>query len=405
MADELPLAGVKVLDFMWVMAGPSATRVLADYGATVVRVESTRRVDTARTMGPFHSGLPGPDNSAFFQTLNAGKLGITLDLSQEAGRAVARDLARWADVVCESFTPGVMRGWRLDYDSLRAIKPDLIMLSTCLMGQSGPLAGFAGFGSLAAAISGYYDIVGWPDRPPAGPFGAYTDTIAPRFTAVAILAALEHRRRTGEGQYIDQSQAEASLQFLSTALLDYAANGRVQTRRGNDDDALAPHGVYPAAGGERWIAIAVEDDAQWRALCDALGQAALADDQRFSTQAARLAHRAELDAALADATASRAAGELEAALQARGVPASVVEGSDDLFADAQLIHRDHFAEVAHPQHGTVHVEGSRFRLSRTPARIERAAPTLGGDSQYVLETLLGYSPERIAGLVAAGVLE
>jgi crotonobetainyl-CoA:carnitine CoA-transferase CaiB-like acyl-CoA transferase len=405
MADELPLAGVRVLDFMWVMAGPSATRVLADYGATVVRVESTRRVDTARTMGPFHTGRPGPENSAFFQTLNAGKLGITLDLSQEAGRAVARDLARWADVVCESFTPGVMRGWGLDYESLRAIKPDLIMLSTCLMGQSGPLAGFAGFGSLAAAISGYYDIVGWPDRPPAGPFGAYTDTIAPRFTAVAILAALEHRRRTGQGQYIDQSQAEASLQFLSAALLDHAANGRVQSRRGNDDDALAPHGVYAAEGEDRWIAIAVADDEQWRALCDVLGQAALSQDERFVTQQARLAHRAELDAELAQATAARQAEEMEAALQARGVPASVVEGSSDLFADAQLIHRGHFAEVQHSGHGAIHVEGSRFGLSRTPARIERAAPALGEHNQVVLEEILGYDAERIAALVAAGVLE
>jgi crotonobetainyl-CoA:carnitine CoA-transferase CaiB-like acyl-CoA transferase len=405
MADEAPLAGVKVLDFMWVMAGPSATRVLADYGATVVRIESTRRVDTARTMGPFHGGQPGPDNSAFFQTLNAGKLGVTLDLTQEAGRAVALDLVRWADVVCESFTPGVMRGWDLHYESLRGVKPDIIMLSTSLMGQSGPLTGFAGFGSLAAAIAGFYDITGWADRPPAGPFGAYTDTIAPRYTAIAILAALEHKRRTGEGQYIDQSQAEASLQFLSAALLDYTANGRVQSRNGNFDPDLAPHGTYPAAGQERWVAIAVGDDEQWRALCDVIGRPELIEDARFATRQARLAHRDEADAIVAAWTETRDAQEVESALQARGLPASVVEGSSDLFADPQLIHRGHLVEVEHPQHGAIHVEGSRFRLSRTPARIDRGAPTLGQHNQRVLEEVLGYDDDRIAALVADGVLE
>jgi benzylsuccinate CoA-transferase BbsF subunit len=405
MADEPPLAGVKVLDFMWVMAGPTATRVLADYGATVVRIESTRRVDTARTMGPFHTGLPGPDNSAFFQTLNAGKLGITLDLTKEAGRAVALDLVRWADVVCESFTPGVMRGWGLDYESLRKVKPDIIMLSTSLMGQSGPLTGFAGFGSLAAAIAGFYDITGWADRPPAGPFGAYTDTIAPRYTAIAILAALEHKRRTGEGQHIDQSQAEASLQFLSAALLDYTTNGQVQSRNGNFDPDHAPHGVYPAARDERWVAIAVADDEQWRALCDVIGQQELIEDARFASPEARLSNRDEADEIVAAWTATRDAAEIESALQARGVPASVVEGSSDLFADPQLIYRGHFAEVEHPQHGTIHVEGTRFRLSRTPARIDRAAPALSQHTQQVLEEILGYDAERIAALVTDGVLE
>ena len=169
MTNDLPLADVKILDFTWVMAGPAATRLLADYGATVVRIESSRRLDTGRTIGPFHDGQPGLEHSGFFQNVNAGKLGLTLDLAQDAGRAIALDLVRWADVVTESFSPKAMRAWGFDYASLQQVKPDIIMLSTCLMGQSGPLAQFAGFGNLAAAISGFFSLTGWPDALPLDP--------------------------------------------------------------------------------------------------------------------------------------------------------------------------------------------------------------------------------------------
>ena len=404
MTHDLPLADVKILDFTWVMAGPAATRVLADYGATVVRIESSRRLDTGRTIGPFHDGQPGIEHSGFFQNLNAGKLGLTLDLAQDAGRAVALDLVRWADVVTESFSPKAMRAWGFDYASLRQVKPDMIMVSTCLMGQSGPLAQFAGFGNLAAAMSGFFSLTGWPDRPPAGPFSAYTDYVAPRFTAVAILAALDYRRRTGQGQYVDQSQAESALHFLTPALLDYTVNGRCQDRVGNDDAHLAPHGVYPAAGTDRWLAIAVCDDAQWQALCEVIARPELGQDPRFATPAARLAHRDALDTILAAWTQEHDAQAAEAALQARGIPASAVQNSQDLSSDPQLLQRGHFVQLPHPLHGTTTIEGSRFRLSRTPARIARAAPTLGQDNQNVLETILGYSPERIAALTAADVL-
>ena len=404
MAHDLPLVDVKILDFTWVMAGPAATRVLADYGATVVRIESTQRLDTGRTIGPFHGGQPGVEHSGFFKNLNAGKLGLTLDLSQQAGREVARDLVRWADVVTESFSPNVMRAWGLDYAALQQVKPDIIMLSTCLMGQSGPLAQFAGFGNLAAAISGFFSLTGWPDRPPAGPFGAYTNYVAPRFTAVAILAALEYRRRTGQGQYIDQSQAESALHFLTPALLDYTVHGRSQERVGNADAHLAPHGVYPAAGQDCWLAIAVCTEAQWQALCEVMQHPDLGHDARFATLAARLTHREALDTIVAAWTQAYSAQEAEAMLQARGVPASAVHNSQGLYDDAQLSHRGHFVELPDPLHGTTMVEGSRFRLSRTPARVERAGPTLGRDNQDVLETILGYSPKRIAALTTGGIL-
>jgi benzylsuccinate CoA-transferase BbsF subunit len=400
-----PLDDVKILDFTWVVAAPGASRVLADYGATVVRVETTKRVDTARTFGPFHGNTPGPESSILFQSMNAGKLGVTIDMSKAEGRAVALDLVRWADIVMESFSPRVKRNWSFDYESLRAVKPDIIMLSSCLMGQTGPLSNFAGYGSLAAALSGFYNVTGWPDRAPAGPYNAYTDTIVPRFVVILLLAALDHKRRTGEGQYIDQSHMETALHFLGPALLDFTANGRVELRAGNSDAQMAPHGVYPAAGDDRWVAIACRDDDDWRSLCTAMESHELAADGRYATAGARLERQDELDALVDAWTREREAPEIETALQARGVPCSVVETSPDLFADPQLTHREHFVEVEHPTHGGILVEGSRFRLSRTPAQYARSGPTMGRDNQYVLSELLGYGDDRIAELVSAGALE
>jgi len=399
------LDDVKILDFTWVVAAPGASRVLADYGATVVRVETTKRVDTARTFGPFHGNTPSAESSILFQSMNAGKLGVTIDMSNAKGRAVALDLVLWADVVMESFSPRVKRNWSFDYESLRAVKPDIIMLSSCLMGQSGPLSNFAGYGSLAAALSGFYNVTGWPDRAPAGPYNAYTDTIVPRFVAILIVAALDYKRRTGQGQYIDQSHMETALHFLGPALLDYTANERVDVRAGNRDAQMAPHGVYPAAGSDRWVAIACRDDDDWRVLCDVIERPELASDERYATLAARVEWQDKLDELIGAWTRDREPIEVERVLQARGVPCSVVETSPDLFADQQLNHRGHFVGVEHPIHGRILVEGSRFKLSRTPAQYARSGPTMGRDNQYVLSELLGYSDARIAELVAAGALE
>jgi crotonobetainyl-CoA:carnitine CoA-transferase CaiB-like acyl-CoA transferase len=403
-----PLAGLKIVDFMWALAGPAATRALADFGATIVRVESSTRLDVCRTLHPFQGGSEagGTEKSALFHTTNAGKLMLTLDLTKPEGRAVALDLVRWADVVTESFSPRGMRGLGLDYEQLRAINPELIMLSTCLMGQTGPLSQFAGFGNLAAAICGFYEIAGWPDRDPAGPYGAYTDYMSPRYNAIAVLAALEHRRRTGRGQHIDLSQAEAALHFLGGALLDHLANDRTATRIGNDDAMYAPHGVYPAVGEDRWIAIAVLGDAEWRALCEAAARPELASDPRYASSAARLTRRRELDALVAGFTRSRDAFALQEQLQARGVAAHVVQNSPELVADPQLLHRGHFLSLPHEQAGVPTViESARFRLSRTPACVDASAPTFGRDSEHVLRTILGYDDERIAELAIAGALE
>jgi crotonobetainyl-CoA:carnitine CoA-transferase CaiB-like acyl-CoA transferase len=401
MAHEAALADVKVLDFMWVIAGPAATRILADYGATVVHVESPSRVDTARTLHPRHHNEAALESSGCFGNNNAGKLGIALDLANPAARDVILDLVRWADVVTESFSPKAMRKWGFAYEDLRRVKTDVIMLSSCLMGQSGPLSKMAGFGTMGAAVSGFHALTGWPDRRPAGVFGAYTDYVSPRFTVIAILAALEHRRQTGSGQYIDLSQTEASTHFLTPAVLDYTVNGRVLDRMGNFDSVHAPHGVYPAAGADRWAAIVCRGDAEWRTLCDVMRRPDLV---RFATVAMRIEHRDEIDHVIADWSSRLEAAEIERLLQARGIPAHEVQSSRECFADPQLRHRGHFVELDHPVYGKTIVEGSRSVLSRTPARVTRAAPTLGRDNQCVLAEILGYDEGRIADLVVSGVM-
>jgi benzylsuccinate CoA-transferase BbsF subunit len=404
MATRLPLENVKICDFMWVMAGPASTRILADYGATVVRVESPSRIDTARTLGPHLGNKVGPDSSGLFANCNAGKFGISLDLGNPASRRVVHDLVRWADVVTESFSPKAMRAWGFDYESLRKVNPSLIMLSSCLMGQTGPLAKIAGFGNMAAAISGFHNLTGWPDRPPAGVFGAYTDYVSPRFSAMAILAALDYRRRTGKGQYIDQSQAECSIHFLGPAILDYTVNGRVGDRVGNSDATFAPHGVYPADGDDQWVAIVCRNDDDWRRLCSAMKDEDLARDSRFATAVARREHRDSIDSSIAAWTRTRDAAAIESLLQSRGVPSHQVQNSSAAYRDPQLTHRGHFVALEHPSLGKFTVEGPRAKLSRTPAAVRRSAPALGQDNQHVLDSILGYDEHRISELVASGAL-
>jgi benzylsuccinate CoA-transferase BbsF subunit len=403
MASKLPLADVKVLDFMWVLAGPGITRSLADYGATVVRVEALTRTDPVRTVGPFKDNQVTTEGSALWWNNNAGKYGITLDMSKPATRAVVLDLVRWADVVSESFSPKAMKNWDLDYEALRKIKPDIIMISSCLMGQTGPLSRFAGFGNLAAALCGFYNLVGWPDRTPSGPFSAYTDYIAPRLGLAALMAALIHRKQTGEGQYIDQAQAESALHFLTLPIVDNAANGREYRPVDNYDATHAPHGVYPAAGDDRWIAIACRTEEEWRALCAVMEQPALASDPRFLSLSDRHRERIALDASISEWTRRLDPHELQRRLQAVGIPAHTVQNTFDLASDPQFAHRNHFVEAPHGTLGKTFVENSRFKLSRTPAQITRSAPSIGEYNEYVLGQLLGYSEERVSELAIEGI--
>jgi crotonobetainyl-CoA:carnitine CoA-transferase CaiB-like acyl-CoA transferase len=397
-----PLEGVRILDLMWAVAGPTATRVLADYGAEVVRVESPTRIDASRTLRPFRGGAASAEGSALFHTLNAGKRMLTLDLACEAGRAVFLDLVRWADVLAESFSPSVMARLGFGYEALAAVNPKLIVLGTSLMGKTGPLRTYAGYGNMASAFCGFYEVAGWPDRNPAGPWGAYTDFIGARYNAIALLAALEHRERTGEGQLVDLSQAEASIHFLAPAVLDWQVNGRRAGRAGNRDATLAPHGVYPVLGEDRWIAIAVATDAQWSALCGVLDWPATAEG--LGDAEARRARADLLDERLAKACARRAGPELEARLLAAGVPAALVLDGADVARDAQLAARGHFLTIPHPEGGTTTIEGPRTLLSESPAQPGREVPTLGRDNDRILREILGYDDERCTELVIAGAL-
>jgi benzylsuccinate CoA-transferase BbsF subunit len=317
--------------------------------------------------------------------MNAGKLGIALDLSNPDSRDVVFDLVRWADVVTESFSPKAMKNWGLDYETLRAVNPSIVMVSSCLFGQSGPYSQFAGYGTMAAAMSGFFGITGWPDRAPCGPFGAYTDYISPRFMTATILAALDHRRRTGEGQYIDFAQAEAAMHALAPAILEYTANGRVWMRAGNADLVFHPHGVFPSCGVDRWVAVGCTDDDQRATLAGLVG--GLDDD------------------AIAAWTSTREPDEAAAALQAVGVAAHAVQNSAEASVDPQLAHRRHFRPLPHPSLGTMVVEGPRAVLSRTPADVTAPGPMMGQHTEHVLKEVLGYDEDRFVELLVSGVLE
>ncbi|MGH1491969.1 MAG: CaiB/BaiF CoA transferase family protein [Acidimicrobiales bacterium] len=396
----LPLEGLKVADFMWVFAGPWCTRNLADLGATVVRVESNTRLDTLRTAGNFQDNKIDPDWAVQFTNLNAGKKSITLDLTKPEGREVAIDLVKWADLTTESFTPKGMAGLGLDYESLREHRPDLIMASSCLMGHYGPHSSLAGFGTMAAAVSGWFHVTGWPDRPPCGPFSAYTDYVAPRFLLIALFAALEHRRRTGEGQYIDLSQAEAALEFMGQAVLDYTINGRVAGRHGNDDAVHAPHGTYPSRGDDQWVSIAVTDDKMWHRMCQLLSRPDLAS----LTVGQRHEQNRKLDSIIEQWTSERSPSEAMEQLIAQGVAAHQVQNTVEAWDDPQLAHRQHFRQVPHSVMGQTWIEGSRFRMSRTPPGAG-SPPSLGEHSWDVLTEVLGYDDDHAGRLAASGIFD
>jgi len=402
--NAAPLQGLRVLDFSWMYAGPAVTRVLADYGATVIRVESGTAPDALRSAQPFKDGKGGSEHSGNYANVNVGKLNLCLNLRVPAAREVALLLVDWADVVTENYSPRGMKGFGLDYETLRARKPDLIMLSSCLTGQTGPERELAGYGTMGAALAGFGLVTGWPDRPPAAPFLAYTDYVAPRYALAALLAALDHRERSGEGQHIDCAQAECSIHNLGASILETGVNGRVSGAQGNACLHYAPSGVYPVAGDDRWIALAAPDQECWLALAEVAGLG-WASEERFASPNARLQHREALDRAVAGFTAQHTADWLEETLQARAVPVHRVSLSADLFADPQLAARGHFIQLDHDAVGATPCEGSRVVFSRTPARIERGTATLGQHNALVLGEILGLTDEEISELAIAGALE
>jgi crotonobetainyl-CoA:carnitine CoA-transferase CaiB-like acyl-CoA transferase len=398
--------GVHVLDFAWVGVGPITTKYLADNGAEVIRVESASRPDVLRLAPPWKDGQPGPNNSQFYASFNTSKKDITLDLSKPKARELVLKLVTWADIVSESFTPKAMRNWGMDYEHLRKIKPELIMFSTCMQGQTGPNAMYPGFGQLMAALSGFYYISGYAEgQHPTPPYGAYSDFIAPRFLASALIAALDYKRRTGKGQYIDMSQYEAALHNLAPALIDYFATGRSLGPSGNASMRYAPHGAYRCADDgveERWIAIAVANDAEWQSMLIALG--AGEGDARFAAQLSRIENRAALDQFVGGLARNRSANELTAQLQAAGVASYPVQNCMDIHQDENLEAWDFWHWLEHKQMGPSPYEGLQHRLSRTPGELRDAAPVLGQNNDEIFRGMLGLSAEEIEQLKKENVI-
>jgi benzylsuccinate CoA-transferase BbsF subunit len=403
------LAGLRVIDFTWVGVGPLLTKYLADFGAQVIRVESRTHLDSFRFAPPFVEDTPGIERSGHFLSLNTGKSHVTLNLNHPQGRELARRLVAQADVVAENFTSRVMEKWRLTFQDLQQIKPDLVMISLSMAGRTGPHRDALGFGTVLQAAAGLAYVTGWPDRPPAIPGVAYTDWTTPFFGLVALLAALDYRRRTGQGQYIDVSNLEVGVNCLEAAILDYTVNGRIQRRAGNecmvgDLPGAAPHGVYRCQGINRWCAITVGNDQEWRRFCDVLGHPRWTQEPRFTSELGRVQHRDALNLLVEGWTSQYPAGEVMARLQAAGIAAGVVQNAADLEADPQLMYRGQSVYVDHPEVGVQRYDAPAFQLPASPAQL-RPVPTLGQHNADVFKGLLGLSDGEYEALEREGVFE
>ena len=398
------LAGLKVVELGGGAAGPIAVRHLADHGATVIRIESASRPDFLRILGLSKTNR-SLDRAPMFMMLNCNKMSVALNLSDPRGVDLARRLiVEWADVLAENYAPKAMKKWGLDYESLVPLRPDLIMVSTCLMGQTGPNKDYPGFGGQGSAISGFNFLTGWPDREATGQHGTITDSLAPRFVAAAVLAALLRKQKTGEGTYIDVAQVETAAYSLSGWMLEYFANGEVVQRDGNRSRTMAPHGAFPCRGEDRWCTIVCHDDADWQRLTRVMGSPAWASDPRFATLDGRKEYEDELESLISSWTRDKSAEEIMSAVQSAGVEAGVVETARDLNVDPQLAARGHFVPVQHEVLGRHTCEKLGYALSATPGAIERQGPMLGEDSAYVYSEILRLSDDAIATLREDGVL-
>jgi benzylsuccinate CoA-transferase BbsF subunit len=399
------LEGLKVVDFSWVFTGPIVTKFLGDHGAEIIKIESATRPDGTRVYTPLKPGAMGLNSSGVFANYNSSKYSMNINLREPRGVEVVKRLVERADMVLETFGPGVMKRRGLDYDELKKVKPDIIMLSMSMVGQYGPHSQQPSFGQVLQATNGFVHLLGWPDRAPSLPVAAYTDFIAPWYVLIALMGALDYRRRTGKGQYIDLAMLEASVHPASPVVMDYTVNGRIQNRMGNRCPGAAPHGVYPCKGHERWCAIAVFSDDEWQALCQGMGNPEWTKSPKFDTLPHRTENIEELDNLMGEWTANYTPEEIMAKLQAVGVAAGVVQTGEDLVDhDLQLRHRHHFVELEHAEMGLHLSERPPFRLSKTPSEPQRPFPSFGEHTEYVCKEILGMTDEEFAELIGAGVL-
>ncbi|GEO87054.1 MULTISPECIES: CaiB/BaiF CoA transferase family protein [Alphaproteobacteria] len=389
--------GLKVADFTWAAAGPIVTKQLSDNGATVVKVESFKHPDSIRLGGPFIDDKPGINRSGFFADFHSSKLGIGVDMNHADAMTIIRPMIEWADIVAESFRPGIMKKWGLDYESLRKINPRIIMLSSSLYGADGPWSRHPGYGAQGAALAGIQHMTGWPDRLPAVPKGAYSDSVSPRYALAALMAALIHREKTGEGQHVELSQIEATTQLVSPQLLDLQITGANAQRSGNRKEGSILHGVYPCAGTEHWIALEVEDEKQWVSLKRILGDGS--DLDRARAEGADI-----LDAHVGELTVAFDAAELMQACAEAGVPAGVAYCGSDLLSDPILEARNHFWPLSHAEMGTLKYNGPAYRFDKTPSALRSAAPRLGEHTDQVLTDYLGFTSNDLTRFRESGLL-
>jgi benzylsuccinate CoA-transferase BbsF subunit len=401
----LPLEGIRIADFTWIGAGSFTTKLFADFGADVIKVESGERLDALRTSPPFRDGVAGVNRSGYFADRNTSKRSITLNLKTEKGRALARQLVGVSDVVANNFSPGTMDKFGLGYEDVRQIRPEAIYLAMSMQGASGPDSKYLGFGLTIGALTGLQFLSGLRDKEPAGTGTNYPDHVPnPCHAAFAVLAALRYRAKTGQGQFIDLAQTEPMISLLGPAILQFTANGMVTERSGNERLPMVPHGVYPCAGDDQWIAIAAWTDEAWKTLAQTLGKSEWLQAD-VATIELRIAQREMIDKNLAIETRRWSAEELMSTLQARGIAAGVVRSARDVVVDdAQLRYRDHWAYLEHPEMGRCLYNRPPFRMSDVEQVPRGPAPLLGQHTNDVCRHVLKLSETDIAALRSEGVL-
>jgi crotonobetainyl-CoA:carnitine CoA-transferase CaiB-like acyl-CoA transferase len=407
------LGNVRICDFTGQLAGAGASKWLAAFGADVIRIEDPVKQgtwDILRMMPPFVDERRGVDFGGGFNNHNVEKRGVTLNLRTEKGKELLAELVKRSDVVAENFASGVMERLGFGYERLQQLKPGIIYVSNCGFGHSGPYRAFKTWGPIVQAVSGLTFSSGLPGHEPAGWGYSYMDHTGAYYMAIATLLALLHKQRTGEGQWVDLSCTEAGLTLHGPALLDWTVNGRPLRRPGSphsnrsEHPAMAPHGIYPAAGDDEWVAIACRSDAEWRALGEVVA-AAWAREERFGTLSQRLAAQDALDASLADWTRARPKVETVAALQAAGVPAApVAKPAERVDQDPATAGFGLWPTATHTKMGDVRVDGLPVHFSKTDWEIRRGGPCLGEHTEEVLTGLLGLSKQDVAALHAEGVV-
>lgn len=399
------LKGLKVIEVGGYAAGPWIGKVLANYGATVVHIEAHDRPDGFRLQyPPYRNGVKGINRSGCFSYFNDSKYDVTIDVKKPGGIQLARRLADWADILIENMRPGVIERIGLGYEDLKKTNPDLIFMSTCNMGQTGPRAATGGFGSQLSALAGFCGLTGDADGSPQLLYGPYIDFVAALVGAPLILAAVDRRQRTGQGAFIDVAQYECGAFFLAGPLYDYHANGKVLERETNRDPVAAPHNAYPCKGDDAWIAASCWDDAEFARMTEVMGRAELARDARFEDADTRHANAADLDAAIASWTRTQDADAAVAALQASGVHAYKVNTCADLFTDPQLTHRKTWRVRKHPEIDYQAHYFPGFDLSEHPGEVTAPAPVIAQDNEIVFREFLGLTEEEFRKLEENGVI-